>query len=355
MTISSGGTNYPFVDATGIPVAAEAGCDCGCTPCNCPSEVVCANCPDLTPTQFSVTVAGVTICAGCVVCTPAGASVQIDGGCTINGTYTLNQNGNCAWTGMTSCTGTVYGNTGCSGAGTPVAFALNLVRISATQFAFQITDSATAILIFDQILTVASCCSNFTMTNAITSCDCWTPLSGGTAIGVGTGGTATFTACSASCVNCPGATPAHILATFTLITMCPGCILNNPEGAVKWDTGANLNQTVCLTQDPLNPCCWIGMIDANLLIAPGIFATCGDPFTGNIPTWTVRACFDGTTWTVNQAGGELQSFTGTVASANCTDAFTVSSVLVGPCGDNTGGSNGNFAFGGTVACTPGGC
>lgn len=79
MTISVGGTNYPFVDATGVPVSAEAGCVCCGTPC--PADADCPACA--TPTQCVLS--GLTgVCAA------------------LNGTYALTRDsgldpGACIW------------------------------------------------------------------------------------------------------------------------------------------------------------------------------------------------------------------------------------------------------------------
>jgi hypothetical protein len=177
---------------------------CCCSGCACGSVFPCPNCsPGPTPTQFHVTLSGITVCSGCITCPDLGTfSIQFVN-TTINGTYLITQNGDCAWTAFSAAgggpivtTANLYFSGDCTGTPQPFDFALNLVRISSTQFAFQVTDDSNTLLIFDQVLSVPTCCQSFTMTNNA-ACGCYTLLNSGgvEGVGLGSGGTASFTPC----------------------------------------------------------------------------------------------------------------------------------------------------------------
>jgi hypothetical protein len=149
------------------------GCGSG-EECACFSVFPCADCPDITPSQFHVTFAGITLCSGCVSCDSA----------------------DCAWTiAATSvpCTGTIYGSTDCSGDSAPIGFAVQQVRVSGTQFEIQITDDSNTVLLFNATIDAAKCCAGYTVANALTACGCDGITDA--IFALGTGGTATVTPC----------------------------------------------------------------------------------------------------------------------------------------------------------------
>jgi hypothetical protein len=163
--------------------------------CPCVDPTPCTLCPGDTPTQFHVTFAGIVLCPGCVACPAMGVSLKINAGSAINGTYLLSRNGACAWTAFSTsvpCGATEYASTDCTGANAAVAFAIQHVRISATQFRLQITDASNTILLFDAIVTTEPCCVSYTVGNGLTTCGC---AGGPTVYTLATGGTATVTAC----------------------------------------------------------------------------------------------------------------------------------------------------------------
>jgi hypothetical protein len=170
---------------------------CGAGPgCACAADTPCANCPDVTPLQFHVTFTGITLCLDCVACDGAGISFQIDEGSSLNGTYLLTQNGDCAWTASSMdvpCTGKTYSTGDCSGASTPLAFAVQQVRISSTQFELQVTDDSNTILLFNATLAAANCCAGYTVGNGLTTCGC--AIGEDLLVTLGTGGTATVIPC----------------------------------------------------------------------------------------------------------------------------------------------------------------
>ncbi|MDB5353593.1 MAG: hypothetical protein JWN24_46 [Phycisphaerales bacterium] len=164
--------------------------------CPCIDSTGCGSCPGDTPTRFHVTFAGITLCPGCVGCPATGLSMKIDAGSAVNGTYLLSRNGACAWTAfadLVPCTATEYASTDCTGASSGFGFAIQQVRINATQFRLQITDSSNTILLFDATITSAACCVSYTVANALTTCAC--AGVGPTIYALGTGGTATVTPC----------------------------------------------------------------------------------------------------------------------------------------------------------------
>lgn len=165
-------------------------CPCG------DGTLQCASCPDATPTQYHVTFAGIALCDGCVACGGAGVSFQMGEGGAVGGTYVLAHNGACTWIASSEVVGvtiTEYASTSCDGASTPVSFAAQLVRISSSQFLLQITDDSNTILLFSGTFEAPVCCASYTATNELTSCGCGGGSGGATVLG--TGGTATVTAC----------------------------------------------------------------------------------------------------------------------------------------------------------------
>lgn len=168
-----------------------------CAPgrCACASLPACTNCPDATPAQFHVSFVDVVLCIGCVPCADLGISGQLSAGAAINGTYVLTRNGNCAWTAFADvvpASGNLYGSADCSGSPSPITFAIQLVRVSATQFVLQVTDDSNLVLLFDATITTAGCCAGFTVSNGQTACGC-----GGEAgsLALGKGGMAVVTPC----------------------------------------------------------------------------------------------------------------------------------------------------------------
>jgi hypothetical protein len=171
--------------------------DCAPPPgCPCVDPTPCTLCPGDTPTRFHVTFAGVTLCPGCVGCPATGVSLKINAGSSINGTYLLSRNGSCAWTAfspLVPCGATEFASTDCTGANAAVAFAIQHLRISATQFRLQVTDASNTILLFDATITSSPCCVSYTVGNSLTTCGC--AGAGPTVYTLATGGTATVTAC----------------------------------------------------------------------------------------------------------------------------------------------------------------
>ncbi|HET6246548.1 MAG TPA: hypothetical protein VFE47_02530 [Tepidisphaeraceae bacterium] len=169
----------------------------GCAPpeCACGTTPECDNCPDATPSQFHVTFTGITLCTGCVACDGLGISVQLAEGASIDGTYALSHNGDCAWTAFAEdvpVTGEVYGSSDCSGSSTPLTFAIQQVRINGTQFRLQVTDDSNTVLLFDAVVDAANCCAGYTVDNSLMGCGCG---GDGETIEMGTGGSATVTPC----------------------------------------------------------------------------------------------------------------------------------------------------------------
>ena len=137
-------------------------CGGGC-PCNSP--MACHFCSPPIAGQFHVTFTGVGLCTTCVNCPAAGLSFNVTGGSSLNGTYILTRNGECAWTRFAvdvPCSASGYPSTDCTGTATPYTFAIQQVRISATQFQLQVISDATPILLFNAVIDVASCCAGYT-------------------------------------------------------------------------------------------------------------------------------------------------------------------------------------------------
>jgi len=165
-------------------------------PCPCLSSIPCPNCPDVTPTQFQVSFVGVALCEDCVVCGEKGNSLKM-AACSLDGTYLLTQNGNCAWTFDWSelhCSGTLFGSSDCSGDGETQLFSIQQVRLSATQFLLQVTNDSNTILVFNAVIEVPACCEGYTVANEQVNCEC-SVVDGVTFVALGWGGTATVTPC----------------------------------------------------------------------------------------------------------------------------------------------------------------
>jgi hypothetical protein len=163
--------------------------------CDCASTPACANCPDATPSQFHVTFVGVTLCTGCVSCDALGVSLQMTADSVLDGTYVLTHNGDCAWTASSTgvdASATLYPSLDCTGSPTPIGFAIQQVRINATQFRLQVTDDSNTILLFDAIVNASACCAGYTVSNSLLGCGCGED---GEAVDMGTGGSATVTPC----------------------------------------------------------------------------------------------------------------------------------------------------------------
>jgi hypothetical protein len=185
------GGHKPANDSAGTVCCASVG-----GPCLCIDSFGCGFCPGDTPTQFHITFAALTLCTGCVSCPATGLSMKIDAGSTINGTYLLSRNGSCAWTAFSDvvlASAHEYASLDCTGANSGFGFAIQLVRINATQFLVQITDSSNTILLFNATVTFATCCVSFTVANGLTSCAC--SGVGPTIYALASGGTATVTPC----------------------------------------------------------------------------------------------------------------------------------------------------------------
>ncbi|HWE02451.1 MAG TPA: hypothetical protein VG326_08565 [Tepidisphaeraceae bacterium] len=171
------------------------GCGGGAA-CPCAAATRCGNCPDVTPTQFHVTFTGVTICADCVSC-GSGLSFQMTEGSTLEGTFVLTQNGDCAWTAFASdvgCSGKFYFSDDCSGEATEITFAVQQVRTGPTQFEIQVTDESNEVLLFSATLDAGACCAGYSVLNGLMMCGC-AGDGDSLIVALGSGGTATVTPC----------------------------------------------------------------------------------------------------------------------------------------------------------------
>jgi hypothetical protein len=183
---------------TGGGIGFGSSCCCNTANCTCggasPACTLCTLGDSIL--KYHVTFSGITLCPGCVSCPATGLSMNITAGSTINGTYLLTQNGACAWTcfsNLVPTTGKEWASTNCTGANQGLGWAIQLVRISTTQFRLQITDASNTILLFDAFYTSTPCCVNFTVSNALTTCAC--SGTGPTIYALGTGGTGSVSAC----------------------------------------------------------------------------------------------------------------------------------------------------------------
>lgn len=152
----------------------------------------CSLCAGDTPSQFHVSIVGVTICADCVACGTSGPWARAGAGASVNGSYVLTKNGACGWTaGIPAMTANLYATSGCGGSPTPLDFAVDLVRIAGNIFRLQITDAGGNVLIFTGDVTIAACCTAFTISST-GGCGC---LGSPAVFFIGSGGTATVTPC----------------------------------------------------------------------------------------------------------------------------------------------------------------
>jgi len=106
------------IDATGKIRLVDASSDCP-TCCGCTaSGTSCTHCDDTTPSQYTVTFSGVTICTGCVQDQNTGSYINLsyNGGFNLNGTFTLTQNTSCVWesTRVNALTMEAFSDSGCT-------------------------------------------------------------------------------------------------------------------------------------------------------------------------------------------------------------------------------------------------
>lgn len=158
-------------------------CCCGLTGCaDCISGTACTDCGDGdTPTQYTLTVAGVVICS----CVKTGASSSSAPGVdSVDGTFTLVQTGGNACVfehnETVSFTWTDYNTDDCTG--TPAAtFTIDRItyRISTNgsgQFVLEIflvsTGGSFSVQVFRNEISAADCCASLSFSNEYTSgCD----------------------------------------------------------------------------------------------------------------------------------------------------------------------------------------
>jgi len=177
-------------------------------PPDCPGTA-CDLC-DSAPLTYTVTFANIATNIDCVACTTAGSAViiggsRIDSSGVFSGTFTLTQDAQnpCLWiyTDDASVFGETHATNDCSlDPFTTDVFAILLQRLDATTFLLdsRVERGGSALHLFRQTFTLASCLASFSGGNAITAvgCDTIDPANTGGDADVATGGTATVTPCS---------------------------------------------------------------------------------------------------------------------------------------------------------------
>lgn len=159
------------LDASGnlmLNTSGEVAVDCGAKVCN--------NCPDSTPSQYTVTFTGVTICA-CSLVGPSGPYIAVTG--TIDGTYTLTQDSLIAciwWCNYSGLTYTERGSAGCTGTTgrTSTTTYIELSRYSGTfrLSAMGVFPSPSYPRIYIQNpITASTCIGSFSSSNYYTVCE----------------------------------------------------------------------------------------------------------------------------------------------------------------------------------------
>jgi hypothetical protein len=172
--------------------------------CCCP--YTCNYCPELPyPDTYTVTIANIAVpdvsVPECLTCLTTGSGNMAGTDITgryLNGTFTVTPNplGNCVWSATIAISATLYSDNGCEiEEATYGPFLAQLVKTSATAWAFTIADAATgSIRLFhgEYDTEMAGCLDDFpTFTNDYTSWDC---SGSGVPGGIwGSGGSATFT------------------------------------------------------------------------------------------------------------------------------------------------------------------